>query len=118
MSPAPRGPDPVTSPVAEGGSIAYTRSPLEVVLAKGPLRATLTVTLREYKTLQNQLDELRLSSPDRTHVHVLEQGETLAAVATRYYDKPVAWRAVAEANGVDDPRRLSPGTFLTVPPLS
>ena len=43
MSPTSRGPDPVESPIAEGGSIAYTRSPLEVVLAKGPFRATLTM---------------------------------------------------------------------------
>jgi nucleoid-associated protein YgaU len=83
-----------------------------------PLRATLTVTLREYKTLQNQLDELRLSSPDRTHVHVIEEGETLAAVATRYWEKPAGWRELADQNGIDDPRRLTPGTFLTVPPLT
>jgi nucleoid-associated protein YgaU len=83
-----------------------------------PLRATLTVSLREYKTLQNQLDELRLSSPDRSHVHVLQQGETLASVSTRYYDTPVDWRAIAEANNLDDPRRLEPGTFLNVPALT
>jgi len=83
-----------------------------------PLRATLTVTFREYKTLQNQLDELRLSSPDRTHVHVLQQGETLAAVSTRYYERPADWRAIADKNAIDDPRRLSPGVFLNVPPLS
>lgn len=82
-----------------------------------PLRATLTVSFREYKTLQNQLDELRLSSPDRTHVHVLQQGETLAAVSARYYDTPVDWRAVAVENLLDDPRRLSPGSFLQVPPI-
>jgi nucleoid-associated protein YgaU len=82
-----------------------------------PLRATLTVSLREYKTLQNQLDELRLSSPDRTHVHPLQQGETLATVSARYYDTPADWREVAKTNGLDDPRRLSPGMFLEVPPL-
>jgi nucleoid-associated protein YgaU len=82
-----------------------------------PLRATLTVSLREYKTLQNQLDELRRSSPDRTHVHVLEEGETLAAVSTRYYDTPVDWRDVAVENAVDDPRRLTAGVFLNVPPI-
>ena len=82
-----------------------------------PLRATLTVSLREYKTLQNQLDELHLSSPDRTHVHVLEEGETLAAVAERYYDTPADWREVADKNGLDDPRRLTPGVFLEVPAL-
>ena len=82
-----------------------------------PLRATLTVALREYKTLQNQLDELHLSSPDRTHVHVLQQHDTLAAVSARYYDTPVEWRDIARENGLDDPRRLAAGTFLNVPPL-
>jgi len=83
-----------------------------------PLRATLTVALREYKTLQNQLDELHLSSPDRTHVHVLQQGETLAAVSRRYYETPADWRAIASENGVFDPRRLTPGAFLEVPVLT
>jgi hypothetical protein len=82
-----------------------------------PLRATLSVSLREYKTLQNQLDELRLSSPDRTHVHVLQQGETLASVANRYYGSPVDWRDVALKNGLNDPRRMTTGLFLQVPPL-
>lgn len=82
-----------------------------------PLRATLTVSLREYKGLRDQLQELRLSSPDRTHVHALQEGEQLAAVANRYYDSPVDWRAIAERNGIDDPRRLAAGRLLTVPPL-
>jgi len=80
-----------------------------------PLRATLTVALREYKTLGDQLDELNRSSPDRTHVHALRQGESLAAVARRHYDSPRDWRAVAEANGIEDPRRLQAGTFLRIP---
>jgi nucleoid-associated protein YgaU len=80
-----------------------------------PLRATLTVSLREYKTLDDQIDEIRPSSPDRTHVHTLRQGESLAAVARRHYDSPREWRAVAEANGIDDPRRLDAGVFLRVP---
>jgi hypothetical protein len=80
-----------------------------------PLRATLTVSLREYKTLEDQLEELHLSSPDRTHVHALAQGETLAAVARRHYDSPREWRWVANANAIDDPRRIDPGIFLRVP---
>jgi nucleoid-associated protein YgaU len=82
-----------------------------------PLRATLTVTLREYKTLGDQLGQLNLSSPDRTHVHVLQEGDTLAAVAQRHYDKPAQWRAIAEANRIHDPRRTQAGTILRVPPL-
>ena len=81
-----------------------------------PLRATLTVTLREYKTLDDQLLELNLTSPDRTETHVLQSGETLALVAARHYRRSGEWRHIAEANNISDPRRVDPGTFLTLPP--
>ena len=42
-----------------------------------PLRATLTVSLREYKTLDKQLQQLQLMSPDHTRTHVVQRGETL-----------------------------------------
>lgn len=82
-----------------------------------PLRATLSVTLREYKTLVEQLDQLNLSSPDRTHAHITARDETLAGIAHRYYEKPRNWRAIAEENGIEDPRRLEPGRVLTIPPI-
>lgn len=80
-----------------------------------PLRATLNVTLREYRTLEQQLDQLRLSSPDRTHSHVLGEGDTLARLADRYYERAAQWRVIADANAIEDPRRLRPGTFLSIP---
>lgn len=83
-----------------------------------PLRARLSLTLREYKTLDQQLDQLNLSSPDRTHSHVTQEGETLSHVASQHYLRPGRWRPIAEANAIDDPRRLTPGLFLTIPPLS
>lgn len=82
-----------------------------------PLRATLTVTLREYKTLDQQLKQLNLNSPDRTQSHVVQRGETLAAIAARHYRSPAGWRRIADENAIDDPRRVMPGTFLRVPPL-
>jgi hypothetical protein len=82
-----------------------------------PLRATLTVTLREYKTLDEQLAQLNLSSPDRTHSHVIQRGETLSGIAGDIYRRPGDWRLIAEVNNIEDPRRLTVGTFLTVPPI-
>ena len=82
-----------------------------------PLRATLTVTLREYKTLEAQLRQLNRTSPDRTHSHVLQASDRLDALAGRYYHRPGEWRAIAEENRIEDPRRLQPGRFLNVPPL-
>ena len=72
-----------------------------------PLRATLTVSLREYKTLEDQLAHLNLSSPDRTHAHVVAQGDALSSIADRYYQRPGEWRAIADENSIYDPRRLA-----------
>jgi hypothetical protein len=82
-----------------------------------PLRATLTVGFREYKTLDTQPRRQNPSSPDRTHRHTLSQGETLSAIAGRYYGRPGDWRAIAEANEINDPRRIAAGMALAVPPI-
>lgn len=80
-----------------------------------PLRATLTLSLREYKTLDEQLAQLNLSSPDRTHSHVTRDGDTLSRIAARYYNRSSEWRPIAYDNEIDDPRRLEIGRFLSVP---
>ena len=82
-----------------------------------PLRATLSLSLREYKTLDEQLHQLNLSSPDRTHSHTVQQGDTLSSIAGKYYRRPGEWRSIARVNGIEDPRRLNPGVFLTIPPF-
>ena len=83
-----------------------------------PLRATVTLSLREFAPLHEQLPRLNLASPDRTHAHVLGAGETLSHVARRYYLQAADWRPIARANGIRDPRRLDPGQVLRVPALT
>ncbi len=84
-----------------------------------PLRATLSVTFREYKTLHEQLSELKLESADHTKRHVSVQGETLAGLAAREYGDPGLWRVIADANPrLPNLRRLAAGTELRLPPLS
>jgi nucleoid-associated protein YgaU len=82
-----------------------------------PLRATLSVVLREYKTLEEQLEELNLMSPDRTKSHITQQGETLSRIASEHYTQPDEWRAIATANQIEDPRRLEPGLLMKIPPI-
>lgn len=82
-----------------------------------PLRATVTLSMREYKTLDEQLSQLNLSSPDRTHAHLTREGDTLSRVAALYYMRPGEWRAIADRNDIDDPRRLDPGVLLAVPSI-
>lgn len=83
-----------------------------------PLRARLNLTLREYRPLEEQLQQLGRSSPDKTHAHVVKAGDRLSALAGTYYRRPGAWRAIATANGIEDPRRLAVGSALEVPKIS
>ena len=83
-----------------------------------PLRAVLTVKLEEFVPIQRQIEQLNLQSSDHTRSHLLEQGESLALVAWQYLHDPGDWRHVAVANGIDDPRRITPGRTLTIPPLT
>jgi len=84
-----------------------------------PLRATLSVSFREYKTLEKQLAELNLQSSDHTKRRVVKRGDTLTRIAAEEYDDPREWRRIAEANPetAADPRRLEPGAALVIPPL-
>lgn len=82
-----------------------------------PLRAKLAISIKEYAPLDQQLDQLNPSSPDRTHSHILAGDETLSAIAHRYYSRAGEWRRIADANRIDDPRRLAPGKRLRVPPI-
>jgi nucleoid-associated protein YgaU len=84
-----------------------------------PLRATLSVTFREYKTLQDQLAELNLQSPDHTKRRVVRQYDTLNRIATEEYKDPHQWRLIALNNAqvLSSFRRLVPGTVLIIPPI-
>lgn len=86
-----------------------------------PLRATLSVSFREYKTLEEQLAELNLQSSDHTKERVVKEGDTLSQIAAEEYRDPMLWRFIATYEGnrgkIDNPRRLRPGTVLLIPPI-
>jgi nucleoid-associated protein YgaU len=84
-----------------------------------PLRATVTVAFREYKTLEEQVAQLNLQSSDHSKQRVVKRGETLHSIAAEEYRNPAEWRRIADANTdvVASPRRLTPGVTLVIPPL-
>jgi nucleoid-associated protein YgaU len=51
----------------------------------------------------------------RHMVHTLADGDSLQSIAWQTYRDPTRWREIAEANEIDDPRRLTRGVALTVP---
>jgi hypothetical protein len=82
-----------------------------------PLRAVLTVSLREYKSLQQQIDEINPESPDHAQTRLVQSGDTLSRIANAAYGDPTQWRAIADANDLDDPLDLRPGMILSIPAL-
>jgi hypothetical protein len=83
-----------------------------------PLRATLTVSLKEYKTLAEQIAEINKQSADHTSTHVMQAGETISQIAAESYNDPAHWRAIADENNLFDPLNVPPGTLLSVPAIT
>lgn len=81
-----------------------------------PLRANVSLQLREYLTLSEQVDIANLRSADHTRVHVVREGETLPLIAYEAYEDPAKWRVIAAHNVLGDVRDLVPGTRLELPP--
>jgi nucleoid-associated protein YgaU len=78
-----------------------------------PLRATLNVSFVEF--LERELDQRR-TDPEMT-TRTVRRGDTLSGIAADVYRDPGLWRAIAEANDIDDPLRLDAGRALVIPKL-
>lgn len=83
-----------------------------------PLRAKLDLGLKEYRQAAVQAMESPQSSPTVEKSYTVRRGDTLSSIAAAVYRRPDAWRELARANGITDPRELRPGRVLTVPRLS
>jgi Contractile injection system tube protein/LysM domain len=82
-----------------------------------PVRAVLTVTFQEYRTIAEQMAQTPLASADRTKRWIVKQGDSLWAIAAEVYGDAARWRPIAIRNRIVHPRRLTPGMDLAVPPL-
>lgn len=79
-----------------------------------PIRAHVSLRLEEIPVVLPGTNPT--SGSDRVvRRRTLVAGETLPLVAFREYGRADAWRAIAEASGIDDPTRVAPGTVLVVP---
>ncbi len=84
-----------------------------------PLRATLAVSFKEYRTLEEQLQQLNLQSADHTKRRVVRQRDTLMGIAYEEYGDVALWPLIADANRERLPslRQLPPGMELLIPAL-
>ncbi|EKX61326.1 LysM domain-containing protein [Streptomyces ipomoeae] len=79
-----------------------------------PIRATCQLHLHEIpsKTKGQNPTSGALTAQ---RVHRVVAGDSLQSLAWREYGEASAWRAIAEANGIDDPSRLPTGIELVLP---
>jgi nucleoid-associated protein YgaU len=86
-----------------------------------PVRATLTVSFKEYQTLEEQLTRLNLQSSDHTKRRVVRRGDTLSRIAFEEYGDATVWTRIADhaanRNVLGDLRRLTPGLEIEIPAL-
>lgn len=82
-----------------------------------PVRASVSLTLREAQPPGEQQGLRGNQSPDHAKLVTIRRGETLQTIANDEYDDPGEWRRIADANNIDDPMNISPGTKLLIPPI-
>jgi hypothetical protein len=83
-----------------------------------PVRARITLTLKEYVPVEIQVRETPTSSPDRFKKYLVKEGDSLWAMSAKAYGDASHWRLIADANGIDNPRVLEIGKELVIPPLT
>lgn len=82
-----------------------------------PLRAELSVSFIEDRGTETVARAAAKSSPDLSHVRVVQAGDTLPLLCQSIYGSPMHYLLVARHNGLDDFRMLEPGQVLRFPPL-
>ncbi len=108
--------------ISGNGSILLADCFLETVTKKlthfledgTPVRATLDCTFKEWREPKTQK---KIENPIDDPVRIVKRGETLSSIATEEFGDPSLWRIIADENRLINPRKLEPGTVLTIPPL-
>lgn len=82
-----------------------------------PIRAECSLKLTEVPEARPRQNPTS-GTLEAHRIYTVATGDTLASIAYREYADAALWRALAEANDIDDPFRLPPGTILLVPPIA
>ena len=82
-----------------------------------PLRAWLDCTFQEFVAPLKANLPRPLESPDTTKYRTVYQGDSLWSLSAKEYGQPEQWRAIADANGLVNPRHLRSGAQLVLPAL-
>lgn len=81
------------------------------------LRARVTLTLKQYASVEKQAAATPQRSPDHTRVRVVRAGDTITQIANEAYGDPRFWKLIASTNGIARPRFLVVGQALLIPAI-
>ncbi|MBT9314479.1 CIS tube protein [Leptothoe spongobia] len=81
------------------------------------IRAELDTVFIEDIEESKRLKEEGKSSPDLTHTRTVISGDTLPLMANRIYRDPNYYIQIAQANKLNNFRKLKPGSKLNFPPV-
>jgi len=100
------------------GVLDHVSGKFTLFLADGtPVRATLTVTFKEFIDVDQLVRVRPTQSADHRKTRVVKSADRIDIIASEEYGDPGNWRPIAEANNLDDPEQLIPGHVLIVPAL-
>jgi nucleoid-associated protein YgaU len=80
-----------------------------------PIRAEISLSLYQNRVKNLPGTNPTSGGPAGRRTRVLDSSDRLPALAAANYGRPAAWRQIAQANGVDDPLRMKPGTAVFLP---
>lgn len=83
-----------------------------------PLHAVLKANFIEDLDSSKRIRLEGKSSPDLSHSRVVKSGDTLPLLSKEIYGSSEYYLRVAEVNGIDDFRNLTPGQQIIFPPLA
>jgi hypothetical protein len=82
-----------------------------------PVRAKVSVTFTELTNAETEAKEVKRETSDYSKVYKVVDGDRLPEIAFRLLGSAELWRPIAVANGIEDPRVLTPGAELAIPRL-
>ena len=82
-----------------------------------PVRARVQLTFKEYVPVEIQVRSVPRASPDKRRTWRFREGDRLDRLAFDLFGDTALWRAIAQANGIEDPLRIEPGRLLRIPAL-
>ncbi len=82
-----------------------------------PLHAILKTTFIEDIDATKRAKKDGKNSPDLTHTRIVKSGDTLPLLSKEIYGSSQYYLRLAQVNGLDDFRNLTPGREIIFPPL-